>query len=118
MRSISSKIMARKKTTPVSTRASKVNSAKGKGLLDSIGKKGMEEINKSFSKNALHVIGRRYLLEMPDGKKETPADMFARIATTLAAVEKVLKVCKQALDEGIDKYLVGGAAKPVFREFN
>jgi glutamate-1-semialdehyde 2,1-aminomutase len=37
---------------------------------------------------------------------------------TLNAVNKSLKVYKQALDEGIEKYLQGPPIKPVFRKFN
>lgn len=37
---------------------------------------------------------------------------------TLEAVENSLKVLKKALEEGINKYLVGPTIKPVFRQFN
>lgn len=37
---------------------------------------------------------------------------------TFEAVRKALEVYKKALDEGVDKYLVGDAIKPVFRKFN
>ncbi len=37
---------------------------------------------------------------------------------TLQATEKALQVYKKALDEGIEKYLVGKAIKPVFRKYN
>ena len=37
---------------------------------------------------------------------------------TLAAVEKSLKVYKDALHDGVEKYLVGRAVKPVFRKYN
>lgn len=37
---------------------------------------------------------------------------------TFEAVEKSLQTYKKALDEGIDKYLVGPAIKPVFRKYN
>ncbi len=37
---------------------------------------------------------------------------------TLSAAEKALKVYKAALNDGLDKYLVGPAVKPVFRKFN
>lgn len=37
---------------------------------------------------------------------------------TLKAVESSLKVYKKALNEGIEKYLVGDVIKPVFRKFN
>jgi len=37
---------------------------------------------------------------------------------TLEAGRHALKVYKQALNNGIDKYLIGKAVKPVFRKFN
>jgi glutamate-1-semialdehyde 2,1-aminomutase len=37
---------------------------------------------------------------------------------TLQAVSDALQVYKKALYEGIDKYLVGPAVKPVFRQYN
>jgi glutamate-1-semialdehyde 2,1-aminomutase len=37
---------------------------------------------------------------------------------TLEAVRKSLQVYKLALDAGVEKYLVGPAIKPVFRQFN
>ena len=37
---------------------------------------------------------------------------------TLNAVNKALLVYKKALEEGVDKYLVGNSIKPVFRRFN
>jgi glutamate-1-semialdehyde 2,1-aminomutase len=37
---------------------------------------------------------------------------------TLQATEKALQVYKKALDEGVEKYLVGKAIKPVFRKYN
>ncbi|QQL50840.1 glutamate-1-semialdehyde 2,1-aminomutase [Mucilaginibacter ginkgonis] len=37
---------------------------------------------------------------------------------TMDAAEKSLKVVKQALNEGLEKYLVGPSIKPVFRQFN
>ena len=37
---------------------------------------------------------------------------------TLDATRKALTVYKKALDEGVDKYLVGPAIKPVFRKYN
>lgn len=40
------------------------------------------------------------------------------LAQTLMAVEKSLLVYKKALAEGVEKYLVGPAIKPVFRQFN
>lgn len=37
---------------------------------------------------------------------------------TLSAIEKSLIVYKQAIDNGIDKYLIGSCIKPVFRKYN
>lgn len=37
---------------------------------------------------------------------------------TFEAVEKTLVIYKKALEDGIDKYLVGPAIKPVFRKYN
>ena len=37
---------------------------------------------------------------------------------SLEAIEKTLTVYKKALHEGIDKYLIGPAIKPVFRKYN
>ena len=37
---------------------------------------------------------------------------------TLEAVRKSLQVYAKALNEGVDKYLVGDTIKPVFRKYN
>ena len=37
---------------------------------------------------------------------------------TLSAIEKSLIVYKQAINNGIDKYLIGSSIKPVFRKYN
>ena len=37
---------------------------------------------------------------------------------TLEAVRKSLQVYIKALNEGVDKYLVGSPIKPVFRKYN
>lgn len=42
----------------------------------------------------------------------------AHIDRTIAAVESALSVYRKALDEGVDKYLVGESVKPVYRKFN
>jgi len=42
----------------------------------------------------------------------------ADITRTIDAVSEALLVYRKALDEGIDKYLVGRPVKPVFRRFN
>lgn len=47
-----------------------------------------QRINSSFSENALKMMKKRYLVKREDGTQETPAEMFARIAKALAAVEK------------------------------
>jgi glutamate-1-semialdehyde 2,1-aminomutase len=40
------------------------------------------------------------------------------LATTERAIEQTFKTYRLALDEGVDKYLVGPAIKPVFRKHN
>jgi glutamate-1-semialdehyde 2,1-aminomutase len=42
----------------------------------------------------------------------------ADIARTIEGVGEVLQVYKKALEDGVDKYLVGRPVKPVFRKFN
>jgi glutamate-1-semialdehyde 2,1-aminomutase len=42
----------------------------------------------------------------------------ADVDKTIAAVDESLSVYRKALDEGVDKYLVGPPVKPVFRKFN
>ena len=37
---------------------------------------------------------------------------------TATVLDKALPVLRTALNEGIDKYLIGDAVKPVFRKFN
>jgi glutamate-1-semialdehyde 2,1-aminomutase len=40
------------------------------------------------------------------------------IDKTIDAVDRALRVYRAALDEGVDKFLVGAAVKPVYRPFN
>lgn len=40
------------------------------------------------------------------------------IATTEHAIEQAFAIYRRALDEGVEKYLVGPAIKPVFRKYN
>lgn len=42
----------------------------------------------------------------------------SELELTKAALDKALKVYRQALDEGVENYLVGPAIKPVFRKHN
>jgi glutamate-1-semialdehyde 2,1-aminomutase len=42
----------------------------------------------------------------------------AEIAVTERALDASLAVYRKALDEGVEKYLVGPAIKPVFRKCN
>jgi glutamate-1-semialdehyde 2,1-aminomutase len=42
----------------------------------------------------------------------------AELEATERAVERSFSVYRRALDEGVDKYLVGPAIKPVFRKHN
>lgn len=44
--------------------------------------------NARFSENALKMMKKRYLLVDDKGNQETPADLFARVADTLARVER------------------------------
>ncbi len=45
-------------------------------------------INSRFSENALQMMKKRYLLQDEKGNQETPADMFARVALSLAEIER------------------------------
>ena len=51
-------------------------------------KKERGVINSRFSENALRMMKKRYLAVDSKGNQETPADMFLRVATALAGVEK------------------------------
>lgn len=42
----------------------------------------------------------------------------AELAVTERALDATFKIYRQALDEGVEKYLVGPAIKPVFRKYN
>jgi glutamate-1-semialdehyde 2,1-aminomutase len=42
----------------------------------------------------------------------------AELATTEKALDATFKIYRQALDQGVEKYLVGPAIKPVFRKHN
>lgn len=50
-----------------------------------------EQVNRSFSENALRVMKKRYLVKREDGTQETPAEMIHRIAHAVAGVEKNYK---------------------------
>jgi len=47
-----------------------------------------EQINSTFSENAVKMMKKRYLLPDDEGGQEMPADMFERVANALASVEK------------------------------
>ena len=47
-----------------------------------------QTVNARFSENAQKMMRKRYLLEDDKGNQETPADLFLRVANTLAGVEK------------------------------
>jgi len=47
-----------------------------------------EQINASFSENALKMMRKRFLLIKNDGSQETPAEMMRRVARSLAEVER------------------------------
>ncbi|MDO8429948.1 MAG: adenosylcobalamin-dependent ribonucleoside-diphosphate reductase [bacterium] len=51
-------------------------------------KLSFQEINASFSENALKMMGKRFLLEKNDGSKETPSEMMYRVSHALADVER------------------------------
>ena len=40
------------------------------------------------------------------------------LAVTERAIDQAFKIYRRALDEGVEKYLVGPTVKPVFRKFN
>jgi glutamate-1-semialdehyde 2,1-aminomutase len=42
----------------------------------------------------------------------------ADIDKTVAAIDEALYVYRKAIDEGVEKYLVGQPVKPVFRKYN
>ena len=76
-----------------------------------ITKKRREEVDKSYSDNALKMMRKRYLSTGRDGSQETPTDMLERTAKDLAAVEKnyghdaafVRKTAKEFFDVMADK---------------
>ncbi|MBI4085142.1 MAG: adenosylcobalamin-dependent ribonucleoside-diphosphate reductase [Candidatus Liptonbacteria bacterium] len=47
-----------------------------------------EKVNSSFSENALRMMKKRYLVTDENGKQETPADMFHRVAHALSEAER------------------------------
>ena len=51
-------------------------------------KKRREEVDASYTDNALKMMHKRYLSTREDGSQETPSDMLLRVAKDLAAVEK------------------------------
>ncbi len=46
------------------------------------------KVNRMFSENALKMLKKRYLVTYENGKQETPADMFRRVAKSISATEK------------------------------
>lgn len=48
----------------------------------------IKNINQSFSENSLKMMKKRYLQMREDGTQEAPADLFHRIAHTLAEIER------------------------------
>lgn len=52
-----------------------------------LSKKEKSAVNLMFSENALKMMRKRYLAVDDKGVQETPADMFARVASSLAFVE-------------------------------
>ncbi|MBI4138392.1 MAG: adenosylcobalamin-dependent ribonucleoside-diphosphate reductase [Candidatus Wildermuthbacteria bacterium] len=53
-----------------------------------LSKKEKESVNSRFSENALKMMKKRYLAQDREGNPETPADMFLRVANSIAEVEK------------------------------
>jgi len=53
-----------------------------------ITKKRREEVNKSYTDNALKMMHKRYLAVDKNGKQETPSGMLLRIAKDIAKVEE------------------------------
>ena len=47
-----------------------------------------DKVNGTFSENALKMMQKRYLVIDDEGNQETPADMFERVANSLAHVER------------------------------
>ena len=64
-----------------------------------------EQINSTFSENALRMMKKRYLLPYDEGGQETPVDMFERVANALASVEK---------DYGHDEEFIDRIARDFF----
>ena len=62
-------------------------------------KKQKEQINNSYSDNALKMMGKRYLWADDKGVKETPADMLERVSKDLATVEKQYGADAKAIKE-------------------
>jgi len=58
-----------------------------------------KQINESFSENALKVMRKRYFLTKDDGSKETPAEMFCRLAGSLSEIEKNYGLDKKAISK-------------------
>jgi ribonucleoside-diphosphate reductase alpha chain len=46
------------------------------------------KINASFSENAMKMMKKRYLQKKEDGTQETPSELFGRIASAMAEIEK------------------------------
>ena len=59
----------------------------------------IERTNRSFSENALKMMRKRYLAKNEKDEQETPADMFFRVARTLAEVEARYGKDKRFIDK-------------------
>ena len=46
------------------------------------------DVNEQFSENALKIMRKRYLLERKDATQEEPADLYTRVASAIAEVER------------------------------
>ncbi|MFA7309133.1 MAG: adenosylcobalamin-dependent ribonucleoside-diphosphate reductase [Patescibacteria group bacterium] len=58
-----------------------------------------DQINATFSENALKMMKKRYLMPFDDGGQEMPADMMERVANALALVEKKYKHDQKFVDQ-------------------
>ena len=68
-------------------------------------------VNSRFSDNALRMIKKRYLAVNGKGVQETPADMFLRVGTALADVEKEYGKSQAAVDKVAKEFFEVMASK-------
>ncbi|OGY56841.1 MAG: ribonucleoside-diphosphate reductase, adenosylcobalamin-dependent, partial [Candidatus Colwellbacteria bacterium RBG_13_48_8] len=68
-------------------------------------KKHRQEINNSFTENALKMMKKRYLVFNNEGHQESPADMLQRIARALADIEKKYGASAQQAKQHEESFL-------------